>query len=65
MWTIFFFRSLLNLLQYSFCFMLWCFGQEAYGIFVPQPGIKLIPPAPEGEVSATHWTARKSLTHIS
>ena len=27
-----FLKSLLNLLQYSFCFMLWCFGSKACGI---------------------------------
>lgn len=26
-----FLKSLLNLLQYYFCFMVWFFGQEAYG----------------------------------
>ena len=33
MWTIL--KSLLNLLQYSFCFMFWHFGCELYGILVP------------------------------
>ena len=33
------FKSLLNLLQYSFCFMFWFFGHEAHGILVPRPGI--------------------------
>ena len=45
------FKSSLNLLQYSFCFM--CFGPEACGILAPQPGIKLTPSALEGEVLTT------------
>ena len=45
-----FFKSLLNLLQYCFCFMFWFFGHEACGIFAPQPGIEPTPPALEGEV---------------
>ena len=35
-------KSLLNLLQYRFCFMFWFFGLEA--------GIEPTPPALEGEV---------------
>ena len=42
--------SLLNLLQYCFCFMLWFFGPKACGIPGPQLGIKPIPSASEGEV---------------
>ena len=48
-----FLKSLLNLLQYCFCFMFWFFGCEACGILAPQPGIKLTPPALEGEVLTT------------
>ena len=44
------FKSLLNLLQYCFCFMFWLFGCKAYGISAPWPGIEPIPPALEGEV---------------
>ena len=44
-----FLKSLLNLLQYCFCFMFWIFGCEACGILAPRPGIKLAPPALEGE----------------
>ena len=47
----FFFKSLLNLLQYCFCFMF--FGPEACGILAPQPGIKPVRLALEGEVSTT------------
>ena len=49
----FFLKSLLNLLQYCFCFMFWFFGPEAYGILAPQPGIEPAPPALEGEVLTT------------
>ena len=31
-----FLKSLLNLLQYCFCFMFWFFGHEACGILAPQ-----------------------------
>ena len=54
MWAIsFFFKSLLSLLQYCFCFMFWFFGREACGILAPQPGIKPAPPALEGPVLTT------------
>ena len=46
-------KSLLNLLQYCFCFMFWFFGREACGILAPRPGIKPTPPALEGEVLTT------------
>ena len=58
MWTIF--KSLLNLLQYCFCFMFWFFGHEAGGILAPTPGIEPTPPALEGEVLTT-GPPRKSL----
>ena len=45
-----FLKSLLNLLQYCFCFMFWFFGQEACGILAPWPGIEPLPPALEGKV---------------
>ena len=44
-------RSLLNLLQYCFCFMFCIFGCEACGILVPWSGIEAVVPALEGEVS--------------
>ena len=59
-------KSLLNLLQYFFCFMFFfCFlffffGQEACGLLAPQPEIKPAPPALEGEVLTTE-PLRKSL----
>ena len=49
----FFFKSLLNLLQYYFCFMFWFFGHEACGILAPWLGIEPTPPALEGEVLTT------------
>ena len=36
----FFVKSLLNLLQFCFCFMFCFFGCEACGILAPQPGIR-------------------------
>ena len=48
-----FLKSSLNLLQYCFCFMFWFFGHEACGMLAPQPGIKLAPPALEGEAVTT------------
>ena len=49
----FFFKSLLNFLQYCFCFMFWFFGGEACGILASQPRIKPILPALEDEVLPT------------
>ena len=46
----FFKKSLLNLLQYCFCFIFCFFGLQASGILVPQQGIEPAPPALEGEV---------------
>ena len=43
----FFKKSLLNLLQYCFCFLF--FDHQAGGILAPQPGIKPAPPALEGK----------------
>ena len=48
-----FLKSLLNLLQYWFCFIIWFFGREACGIPTPRPGIEPAPPALEGEVLTT------------
>ena len=48
-----FYKSLVNLLQYCFCFMFWFFGHEARGILAPRPGIKHAPPTLEGEVLIT------------
>ena len=43
-------KSLLNLLQYCFCFMFWFFDHEACGILAPQPGIEPTPPVLEDKV---------------
>ena len=48
-----FLKSLLNLLQYCFCFMFWFFGREGCGILAPRQGIEPIPPALKGEVLTT------------
>ena len=48
-----FLKSLLSLLQYCFCFVLFCFDQEKCGILVPQPGIEYIFLALEGEILST------------
>ena len=41
-WDVFvlFFKSLLNLLQYYFCFTFWFFDHEACGILTLQPGLE-------------------------
>ena len=44
-----FLKSMLNLLQHCFCFMLWFFGQEACGISAPWPGT---------EPQPLHWKAK-------
>ena len=48
-----FLKSLLNLLQYCFCFMFLVFGHKACGILAPRPGIEPTPPALDGEVLTT------------
>ena len=45
-----FLKSLLNLLQYCFCFMFLVFWPEACGILVPWPGIEPASPALEGKI---------------
>ena len=69
MWTIFL-KSLSNLLQFYFCFMFWVFfcffvfffGYKACGIIVPQPAIKLVYPALEGEIFNTGLPGRAPQT---
>ena len=46
-------KSVLNLLQYCFCFLFWFFGWEACGVFAPWPGFEPAPFAPEGDVLTT------------
>ena len=53
-----FLKSLLNLLQYYFCFMFCFFGHKACGFLAPQSGIQPVPPVLEAR-SLNHWTARK------
>ena len=51
-----FLKSLLNLLQYCFCFVFlifFFFGPEACGILAPQPGIEPAPPALEDNFLTT------------
>ena len=54
MWTLF--KSLLNLLQYCFCFIFWFLGQKACGILASWPGIET--PC-IGRQSLNHRTARE------
>ena len=59
-----FLKSLLNLLQYCFCFMFCFFPPQACVILAPQSGIKPATSALEGEVLTT-GPPRKSLeTHF-
>ena len=46
-------KSLLNLLEYYFCFMFWLPGWKACGILAPWPGMEATLPALEGEVLTT------------
>ena len=59
-----FLKSLLNFLQYCFCFMFCFFGHEACGVLAPQPGIEPSPPALESKVLTTGWP-EKSLHFFS
>ena len=45
-----FLNSLLNLLQYCFCFTFWFFGHQACGILASQPGVEPVSPALEGKL---------------
>ena len=53
-----FLKSLLNLVQYCFCFMFLFFVHEACEILVPYPGTKPTPCALDS--SLNHWTPGKS-----
>ena len=61
--NIYFFKWLLSMLQYCFCFTFWLFGHQAYGILALQPGINPLRPALEGEVLTT-GPSRKSLGQV-
>ena len=58
-----FLKSLLNLLQYCFCFMFWVFGPQVCGVLVPQPVIEPAPLVLEGEV-LTPRLPGKSLSQL-
>ena len=53
MWITFFFLTLLNLLQYCFCFIIWFCGHMACGVLAPQPETEPTSPALEGKVLTT------------
>ena len=55
-------KSLLNLLQYCFCFMFWYFGREACGILAPPPWISHPPPALESKVLTTGLPGKVKVT---
>ena len=59
-----FLKSLLNLLQYCFCFMFWFSGHEACGILAPQPGMEPTPHALEGKVLTTGLPGKSLLGDI-
>ena len=63
---LFFFKSLLNFLQYCFCFIFWFLAREACGVLAPQPGIKPAPPALESKVLTTGppWKSYKALSVV-
>ena len=57
MWTIFL-KSLLNLLQYRFCFVSWFFRCKALGMLAPWPGIEPTPTL-HWKAKFNHWTTRE------
>ena len=61
MWTIL--KSLLNLLQYCFCFMFWVLGPEGCGVLAPRPVIEPAHLVLEGEV-LTPGLPGKSLSQL-
>ena len=71
-WSFFFFKnffgcgpflkSLLNLLQYCFCFTLWVFGEEACRVLASQSGTEPSPFALEGEVLTTGPSGKSPYT---
>ena len=58
-----FLNSVLNLLQYCFCFKFWVFWRRCVGILLAQPGIKHARPALEGKVLTT-GSPGKALVHF-
>ena len=61
---LFFFKIFIEFITILLYFMSWLFGIEACGIPVPQPGIKPVPSALDGEVLTT-GPPGKSLTTSS
>ena len=57
-----FLKSLLNLLQYCFCFMFCFFWPQARGILALWPGIEPTSPALEGEILTTGLQGSPCLT---
>ena len=60
-----FFKPLLTLVQYCFCFMFWFFGPQGMWFFgpwgiAPWPGIEFVPHALKGSI-LNHWAAREVL----
>ena len=51
-------KVFLELVTKLLLFMFWFFGQEACRILAPLPGIKLVPPALNGEVLTTGLPGR-------
>lgn len=62
--TIFFLKSLLDLLPYCFCFRFWCFGQEACGILTSQGEIEPPCPALEGEILTAGPSGKSPRMHF-
>ena len=60
-----FLTSLLNLLQYCFCFVFGFFGWEACGTLLPWPGVEPFQPLCIGRQSLNHWTTRKSFHAVT
>ena len=57
-----FLKSLLNLLQYCFCFMFWFFGHNTCGILAPWPGIEL--QLLHWKINLNHWTAMEVINFL-
>ena len=64
-WCGLFLQSLFNLLQYSSCFMSWCYGHEACGILAPLPWMELTAPVLETEASTTGLPGKSFRTFMN
>ena len=58
-------NSLLNLLQYYLCFMLWYFGHKACGISIPQAEIKPSSPALVDDILITGPLGKSLKVNVS